>query len=429
MNLQGIEFDARGCRLTGATPAALIAYERALALYRSWRSGVDVPLGEALNEAPGFAMARALQMWLIVGSRDRDIVQAARPLLGQARALPAGDSERMHLAAIEATLDDDYERAKSVLGEALSLQPRDALALQVAHAFDYLTGDTARLGDRVSAVLPAWSSDLPGYHAVLAMHAFSLEECGEYGRAEQAAGAALALNPADARAHHVMAHVFEMTERADAGARWLDDHVADWSVGTVVATHCWWHRALFDLARGRHDQALSVYDAKIRGTHSGAIADLIDAAALLWRIEMYGGGPGKRWVELAAAWGARIDDRFCSFSDLHAMLAFVGARRWDLARRLERTLTIARLQPTRYGETTRQVGLPACQALLAFRRGDDAKATTLLARLPAKAHRLGGSHAQRNVLQLTMRRATQRLRRPPGWRRFVPPSLVARARA
>ena len=35
------------------------------------------------------------------------------------------------------------------------------------------------------------------------MHAFSLEECGEYGRAEQAARAALALSPLDARAQYV----------------------------------------------------------------------------------------------------------------------------------------------------------------------------------------------------------------------------------
>jgi hypothetical protein len=301
--------------------------------------------------------------------------------------------------------------------------------LQVAHAFDYLTGDTARLADRVSGVLPAWSSDLPGYHAVLAMHAFSLEECGEYGRAEQAACAALALNPSDARAHHVMAHVFEMTERPDAGARWLDLHVADWSVDTVVATHCWWHRALFDLARGRHEAALSLYDGQIRATHSSAVADLIDAAALLWRIEMAGGDPRTRWAELATAWAAHIDDEFCTFSDLHAMLAFVGARRWDLARRLERTLTLAHARATRYGETTRQVGLPACRALIAFRRGDHARAMTLLARLPAQAHRIGGSHAQRNVLQLTMLRARQRLNQPAGWRRFVPPPVAARARA
>ena len=93
-------------------------------------------------------------------------------------------------------------------------EPRDVLALQMAHAFDYLSGDVARLGDRVALVLPAWSSHTPGYHSVLSMHAFGLEEVGEFGRAEWVARAALALDPSDARAHHVLAHIFGMTNDA-----------------------------------------------------------------------------------------------------------------------------------------------------------------------------------------------------------------------
>jgi tetratricopeptide (TPR) repeat protein len=297
--------DARGCSISGATPAALEAYERALAAFQSWRSGANVELALAIQEAPTFVMAHVLQAYLVLSSRDPRHVRAARPMLARASALPANERERLHLAALAAALADDYERAKALLGELLRLHPRDILALQVAHAFDYLTGDLARMNDRVAAVLPAWSSYLPGYHAVLAMHAFSLEECGEYERAEQEARAAVALNAFDARAHHVMAHVFEMTDRPDAGVRWMNEHVAYWGAGTVVATHCWWHLALFHLALGQVDPALALYDRRIRAGHSTAIADLIDAAALLWRAELRGGKIGTRWGELAGAW-ARI---------------------------------------------------------------------------------------------------------------------------
>ena len=68
-----------------------------------------------------------------------------------------------------------------------TLQPRDVLALQVAQAFDHVTGDAIGMHPRVAAVRPAWSEDLSGCHAVLAMHAFGLEECDDHGRAEQAA--------------------------------------------------------------------------------------------------------------------------------------------------------------------------------------------------------------------------------------------------
>jgi len=98
--------------------------------------------------------------------------------------MPVNARERLHLAAIAAILADDYGRAKALLGTLLQQEPRDVLALQVAHNLDYLTGDVARMGDRVAGVLPAWSTDMPGYHAVLAMYAFALEEAGDYAGAD-----------------------------------------------------------------------------------------------------------------------------------------------------------------------------------------------------------------------------------------------------
>ena len=55
--------DARGCTISGATPTALEAYERALAAFQSWRTGADEHLAPALQEAPGFVMAHVLQAY------------------------------------------------------------------------------------------------------------------------------------------------------------------------------------------------------------------------------------------------------------------------------------------------------------------------------------------------------------------------------
>ncbi|HEY2189590.1 MAG TPA: tetratricopeptide repeat protein, partial [Caldimonas sp.] len=233
-----------------------------------------------------------------------------------------------------------------------------------------------------------------------------------YARAEAAAGAALELNPLDARACHAMAHVFEMTDRAEAGVRWMSEHAPVWATRSSIVIHGWWHVALFYLARGETRPALALYDSHVRGDRSDELSDLIDASALLWRIVLLGGDAGARWSELADSWSSRIDDGYCSFSDVHAMLAFVGANDWNLARRLEARLLRSQPLGTRHGQTTRQLGLPACRALMAFGRGDDAVAIKLLAGLPAIAHRLGGSHAQRDVLHLTLQRAVQRAHRP-----------------
>ena len=85
-----------------------------------------------------------------------------------------------------------------------------------------------------------------------------------------------------------------------------------------------------------------MYDQRIRAAQAEGIADLIDGAALLWRLQLEGGTNLRtRWTELAAAWSPHINDGFCSFNDIHAMLAFVGARDWQRALRLERALAAA----------------------------------------------------------------------------------------
>lgn len=411
--------DHHGLPLTGATPAAHAAYERGLAAFRRWHLGADAQVDLALRDAPSFVMAQVLQAWLLVCSRDPCRVASARAVVARAAPLPANERERGHLAALTALLDDDFGRALAWLAELLRSHPRDLLALQVAHVLDYYLGDTASLADRAARVLPAWSREQPGYHAVLSMHAFGLVENGAYDGGEEAARAALDLDPLDARAHHAMAHVYEMSERPDDGARWLAGHLPHWSEGTVVATHCWWHLALFHLALARHDDALATYDEHVRARRSGALADLIDAAALLWRIELAGGRAGTRWKELAAAWEPHVNDAYCSFTDIHGMLAFVGARDWRSTRRLERSLVAAQARPTRHAATTRQLGLPVCRALIAYGRGNDPLAIRLLASVPAHAHRLGGSHAQRDVLHLTLQRAVERMRRPRSARAIV----------
>ncbi|MFT3957216.1 MAG: tetratricopeptide repeat protein [Piscinibacter sp.] len=398
--------DCRGDTLSGATPAALPHYERAAAAFLHWREGGETEAGAALALAPDFTMAHVLLAWKRVSGRDPAQVRAARPHLARAASLPANPREQLHIAALQAIVGDDFVRTQARLAELLRIAPHDALALQMAHSFDHLLGDEAALLGRVEAVLPAWSQELPGYSAVLAMHAFALGENGLHARAERVALEALAFDPLEARAHHAMAHVFEMTLRPQAGIRWMHEHAAAWASGSAVSRHAWWHVALYELACDNIDGAIVIYDEHIRAGQPGAVGDLIDAASLLWRLRLKGATTGHRFAELAGAWEPHAADAYCSFSDIHAMLAFVGAGRHRLARALETRLRQQAARPQqRHGATTRSVGLPVIRALAAHGRGDHALVAQLLAGLPPLAHRIGGSQAQRQLLQLTHQHA------------------------
>jgi len=394
--------DARGCRVSGASGRALDHYERALHGFLAWRGEPRAEARLALEEAPGFVMGHVLEAQLHLCSRDPSGAAVARARLERAQHLPQDARERMHLAAIATALRGDWDRAREPLACILGQHPRDLLALAVSHTIDHYLGDTQDPHERVAAVLPAWSRDDPGYHGVLAMHAFGLEEAGRYVQAEEAALAALDLEPGDIRAHHARCHVLEMQGRAAEGLRWMGERAAHWNGSGASSTHVWWHLALYHLELGDARHALEIYDRRIGAE---TVNEVIDASALLWRLHLRGAALGERWRVLAARWAPHAEDAFCAFNDVHAMLAFVGAGRRDLQRRLRR----AQRRRLAHGGTNhgmlRDVGLPACEALAAFGKQDFTTAARLLRDLPAVSHRLGGSHAQRGVLGLTLRAA------------------------
>ena len=387
-------------RLTGATPRALELYEQALWRFTCHRGGVLEAARSASREAPGFVAARQLEAWTLLCGRDPSGAEAAGWAYAAMQALPMSPRERAHTAAIAAVIDGDAQRACRVLDQALAEDPHDLVALAAGHAFDHLFGDADAQLARTARVLGLWSPGRPGYHAVLSMHAFALEESGDYHRAEDAARHALELEPHDIRAHHAVAHVLEMLGRPGEGVHWMAEREGYWNDAGASATHQWWHLALFHLERDETRQALGIYDRHI-GVEPVAISELIDASALLWRLALRGLDLGARWQALAERWAPHATDAFCAFNDLHAMLAFAGARRIDLALRLLGAQPRAAARPGATGEMSRMVGEPACRAIHAFANGDFVSAERILRGLPPVASRIGGSHAQRDVLDLT----------------------------
>ena len=379
--------------MAGTTPAALEAYERALRALWLMSGDVLAEAQAAVRLAPGFVAGHQLMASLLLYGRDKRGAKRGQVVLAALEGLPMNERERAHLRALRAARDGDLAAARGVYDSLLAATPRDAVALWAAQVIDYYLGDSNMLRARVERVLPAWTPGAPGRHAVLAMHAFGLEESGEYEAAEEAAREALELEPGDLRALHALFHVFEMQSRPLAGIRLAAARKQ------ALPNHLWWHTALFHMQLARADRSLEIFDQRLRFDD---LDDLIDASSLLWRLQLAGVDVGTRFGALAERWAPYAEDAFCAFNDLHAMMAFAAARRWPLAERLisalERRVAEGRGTNT---DMTRLVGLPASRALYAFMRGQAGRAESLLRGLPPVAHRIGGSHAQRDVIQLT----------------------------
>jgi hypothetical protein len=135
---------------------------------------------------------------------------------------------------------------------------------------------------------------------------------------------------------------------------------------------------------------------------------LIDASALLWRLMLQGIDAGDRWGRIAAAWEAHAEDGWYAFNDLHAMMAFAGAGRHDLTRRLLVAMRASAESETDNGLVTRTVGLAVAEGLRAYGEERYDEAFELLAPVRPLAVRAGGSHAQRDLIAQTLAAAAEK---------------------
>jgi hypothetical protein len=242
------------------------------------------------------------------------------------------------------------------------------------------------------------------------MHSFGYEECNQYPEAESAGMRALELAPADCWAVHSVTHVFEMQGRIDEGARFLESRTADWATeDNGFAFHNWWHLALFHIDRGDFAAALAIYDRVLAAAHGMAMSRL-DATSLLWRLRLEGADVGSRFDAVADAWAEPLqaEGGFYAFNDFHAAMAFAATGRELDVKRLRAALEAAAWEHGANGEMTRVVGMDASEGFIAFGAGDYARALDRIGSVRDIASRFGGSHAQRDVLTLTMIEAARR---------------------
>jgi hypothetical protein len=202
-----------------------------------------------------------------------------------------------------------------------------------------------------------------------------------------------------------------MTGRTDEGIRFLGERSADWAPDNGFAFHNWWHLTLFHLELGDQERALAVYDEHIRPRPSKIAYENVDASALLWRLQLRGADVRERWAALAADWAEVAEEGHYAFNDVHAVAAFVNAERHAEAARTLAAMERALQQPGTNAMMTRDVGLPLAKALVAFSRAQYDECLQLLLPIRTIVHRFGGSHAQRDLVHLTLLEAALRGRR------------------
>jgi hypothetical protein len=204
---------------------------------------------------------------------------------------------------------------------------------------------------------------------------------------------------------HALAHVFEMEGRHEPGVSFLSSSSPDWE-RSYFAVHNWWHLGLYLLELGLISDALALYHERLRAARSTEWLGIVDAAALLWRLSLYGADVNAPATALAGDISGLVDVPAYIFNDWHAVMTF------GLAGEHARNARVLAANSRLTGPTNRQAaeraGLRLLEGFAAFAAGQPEVTVDLLIDIRPEAHAVGGSHAQRDVVDLTLIAAAAR---------------------
>jgi hypothetical protein len=245
----------------------------------------------------------------------------------------------------------------------------------------------------------------------ISLLAFTRQDQSRFDEAGLLAESALSCEPTSGHAVHAQTHVLYETGKHDAGRVWLDHWVTESGRGASHRAHFSWHAALHELALGDTEAVRQRYYSQLAPPTVTGVRALIDSASLLWRWTVTTAGwdsaagctafageaaPPPVACVIEAAGPDLVDRPETPFVALHAAIALAAAG--DLPR-------LARLRGECQGSselTTRTTVATVCDALLAAGEQEWGRASRLLADALPGLPRVGGSAAQREIVEETL---------------------------
>ncbi|XP_039664595.1 tetratricopeptide repeat protein 38 isoform X2 [Perca fluviatilis] len=402
-------WSAGGLPLSTSSNEACKLYDAILTQFVKWRN--DETLGgfegciSALQEAdPNFVMGHVISTGLELVSTtsstrlNERLASAVRRTVELANSQDISPREKLHVKAVELFSRGHFPKACDVWEDILVDHPTDMLALKFAHDAYFYMGAQAQMRDSVARVLPHWKPHMPLFSYLKGLYSFGLLETRLYDQAEKVAMEGLALTPDDAWAVHSVAHVYEMKAEVDKGLKFMESREKDWQISDVLASHNYWHWALYFIEKGQYEAALQIYDSQVfrRCKATGSMLDTVDACSMLCRLEMEGVCVKDRWRELLQVTQPHTDDHVTLFNDMHFLMASLGAKESGTSQRLLEGLQELAKEPgdNQQHQLAGTIGVPMCQAIMEYDQGNYNRTVELLYPLRYRVVDIGGSDAQ-----------------------------------
>ena len=397
--------DRRGLSLSTNSDLAAERYRDGVDLLLSAWPGAAELLEEAVAADPDFALAHAAHARLHAIRAEPAEARARIANAMEIVSREGSERERSHVEILSLAIHGQSAKALARALAHADTWPRDALILSLPlGAFGLFA--FSGMADHDQARVELCERHVRHFAAddwwFLTYRGWAQTENGAVTLGRQLTERAFELRNANANAVHALSHaMFEGGAGVDS-----ERLIADWlpsydRIGPLHG-HLAWHRALVALERGDAERALEIYAEHIQPSVSAGmpINVVSDAASLLWRLRAYGYAvPAGLW-EAAAAYARPIFARAgFPFADIHMALLAAATGDWEAVERRAAALT----ELVEAGSLAAGPVVPAiCRASLAFAEEDYPACARLLEPVAAEVVRIGGSGAQREVVEDTL---------------------------
>jgi len=395
--------DRYGLTLSTTSSEAAAAYREGVDLMQAAWTGAAEAFEQAIAADPDFALAHISRARIHTFYQQGDVARKKAALARELVAKNGSARERGHVETLALAIEGQLPTALASALQHIEAHPRDAIVMSLPMGAFGLFAFSG-MADHDHARV-----DLCGRYAqhygedwwYVTNHGWALTENGDTKNGRAMTERGFAMREANANAVHALLHaMFEDGSIEDADtlvARWIPTYERS----GILHGHIRWHQALGALERGDAARALSIYAEVLQPsvTQAPPLNAVTDGASLLWRLQAYGHAvPDGLWAQ-ADEYAQRAFPRSSvPFADVH-MALFAAATRNQAA--LEERLAMIE---KRLGEGKLPAGpvVPALfRAMSAFANGEHRSCVAQLEPLLNEVVRIGGSHAQRTLVEDT----------------------------
>ncbi|UIF88163.1 tetratricopeptide repeat protein [Cupriavidus sp. UYPR2.512] len=397
--------DRYGLQLSTTSDVAADRYQTGIDLLLSLWPNAGATLDDAIAADPDFALAYAARARL---HAIRAEATDAKGKIGVAKELVARhgtERERSHVEVLWLAIHGQSAKALASALEHTDRWPRDILVLSLPlGAFGLLA--FSGMADHNQARVDLCERHASHFDAddwwFLTYRGWSHGENGDVARGRTLTERALELRRNNVNAVHALAHVMYEAGAGNDAEALIKDWLPGYDRSGILHSHIAWHAALVALERGDTDQALGIYGEHVApSTTLGVPINVVsDTASFLWRFQAYGHPvPTGLWQDASAYASRYFQQPGFPFADVH--MALVAAASGDKGALEGRVKALNELIEA--GKLPAGPVVPAiCRAALAFAEEDYRGCATILEPVAHEVARIGGSGAQREIVEDTL---------------------------